>query len=236
MSSGGGSGYDYSLTTFSRSGKLNQIEYALNAVEKGALCVGVKGSNGSVLVCDRKRASKLIETASIERMSMVCENIGVVYAGMGPDARILVSRARRIAQAHFRTYGTNPSVAYLVREIASVMQEYTQSGGVRTFGVSLLVIGCDDTGPSLYQVDPSGAGWAWRAAAIGKQQAMAKSFLEKRYAQDIDVEDAVHLALLALKENFEGVMDADSVEISLAKDGLFRTLSTSEAADYLANL
>lgn len=36
--------YSFSLTTFSPSGKLIQIEYALNAVNGGATSVGIKGS------------------------------------------------------------------------------------------------------------------------------------------------------------------------------------------------
>lgn len=59
------------------------------------------------------------------------------------------------------------------------MQEFTQSGGVRPFGVSLLVAGVDDDGPQLYQVDPSGAYFGWRASAIGKNFVNAKTFLEK---------------------------------------------------------
>lgn len=60
-------------------------------------------------------------------------------------------------------------VSQLVKSTAGVMQEYTQSGGVRPFGVSLLVAGCDADGtPRLYQVDPSGAYFAWKATAIGK--------------------------------------------------------------------
>ena len=59
------------------------------------------------------------------------------------------------------------------------MQEYTQSGGVRPFGISLLVIGYDGDQPRLYQVDPSGAYFAWHATAIGKNYISGKSFLEK---------------------------------------------------------
>ena len=36
--------YGFSLTTFSPSGKLVQIEYALNAVAAGAPSVGIKGN------------------------------------------------------------------------------------------------------------------------------------------------------------------------------------------------
>lgn len=58
------------------------------------------------------------------------------------------------------------------------------NSGVRPFGVSLLVIGYDDvTGPSLYQVDPTGSYFAWKASAIGKNMINAKTFLEKRCVQ-----------------------------------------------------
>lgn len=73
-------------------------------------------------------------------------------------------------------------VLELVRGVARTMQEFTQSGGVRPFGVSLLVAGWDQVeGPSLYQVDPSGTYFGWKASAVGKEQAAAKAFLEKRF-------------------------------------------------------
>jgi hypothetical protein len=34
----------------------------------------------------------------------------------------------------------------------------------------------------------------------------AKTFLEKRYSEDMELEDAIHTALLTLKEGFEGVV------------------------------
>ena len=68
----------------------------------------------------------------------------------------------------------------LVRELAAVMQEFTQRGGVRPFGVSLLLAGFDYNGPQLYQIDPSGSYFAWKASAIGKHMVNAKTFLEKR--------------------------------------------------------
>lgn len=74
-------------------------------------------------------------------------------------------------------------VLELVRGVAQTIQEFTQSGGVRPFGVSLLVTGWDQLeGPSLYQVDPSGTYFGWKASAVGKGQSAAKAFLEKRYA------------------------------------------------------
>jgi 20S proteasome subunit alpha 2 len=52
----------------------------------------------------------------------------MIYSGMGPDFRVLVSKARKAAQAYKRVYMEEPPVRILVQEVASVMQEYTQSG------------------------------------------------------------------------------------------------------------
>ena len=86
---------------------------------------------------------------------------------MGPDFRVLVRNARKNAQKYFLTYREVQPVSEVVRESALLMQEYTQSGGVRPFGVSCLVAGYDDDGPQLFQVDPSGAAFGWKATAIG---------------------------------------------------------------------
>ena len=98
------------------------------------------------------------------------------------------------------------------------MQEYTQRGGIRPFGISLLVAGVDHEGPKLYQVDPSGAFFAWKASAIGKASAQAKDFLEKRYEDDLELEDAIHVALLTMKENFEGEMTEKNIEVGIISD------------------
>ena len=161
----------------------------------------------------------------------------MVYSGMGPDARLLLTKARKVALTYLSVYGCHPPVYTVVRQLAAVMQEYTQSGGVRPFGVSLLVVGTDETGASLYQVDPSGTYWAWKSGAIGKGAANARSFLEKRYGE-MEAEDAVHLALLALKETFEGQMSSDNIEIGIAdhRTGNFTVLSPDSIQDYLSNL
>jgi 20S proteasome subunit alpha 2 len=52
----------------------------------------------------------------------------MVYSGMGPDFRILLSKARKAAQKYKRVYNEYPPTGILVKEVASVMQEFTQSG------------------------------------------------------------------------------------------------------------
>jgi 20S proteasome subunit alpha 4 len=72
-------------------------------------------------------------------------------------------------QSYRLTLDEPASVDYITKYIAGVQQKYTQSGGVRPFGISTLIVGFDAAGrPQLYQTDPSGIHSAWKAAAIGR--------------------------------------------------------------------
>jgi len=228
--------YSFSLTTFSPVGKLVQIEYALTAVSAGSTALGIKTKNGVVLATEKK-LEPLIDESSIEKIYPLTDNIGCVYAGMGPDSRILVRKGRKIAEQYFRTYHDPIPVGQLVREMAGVMQEYTQSGGVRPFGVSLLIAGVDEEGCHLYQVDPSGSYWLWKASAIGKGMVNARTFLEKRFNENLGLEDAIHMAILTLKEGFEGEMNETNIEIGVVQDEngkkVFRVLKPDEVQYYL---
>lgn len=147
----------------------------------------------------------------------------------------------------------------LVQEIASIMQEYTQSGGVRPFGISLLVIGYDEDKPRLYQVDPSGAYFSWYATAIGKNYISGKAFLEKvvlacwndhqRWNDEMELEDAIHTAMLTLKESFEGEvafrcidhvqMNEKNIQVAYVSKESNRKvhiLTPSEVKDYLEEM
>ena len=225
---------DFSLTTFSPSGKLVQIEYALNAVAAGRTSLGIKATNGVVIASEKKIPSVLVDPATIAKTAQLSESIGCTYSGMGPDFRLLVSKGRKAARTYALTYHDEIPVALMAREVAAVMQEFTQSGGVRPFGVSLLVAGVDDKGPALFQVDPSGSYWAWKASAIGKNQQTAKTFLEKRYASGMELEDAINTAILTLKEGFEGAITAQNIEIAVVgNDRRYRVLTEAEVADYV---
>eukprot|EP01105_Mastigella_eilhardi_P007498 TRINITY_DN18938_c0_g1_i1.p2 TRINITY_DN18938_c0_g1~~TRINITY_DN18938_c0_g1_i1.p2 ORF type:complete len:235 (+),score=80.36 TRINITY_DN18938_c0_g1_i1:59-763(+) len=226
--------YDFSLTTFSPSGKLVQIEYALNAMTSGGTAVGIKAKNGVVLATEKK-LPQLVDHASVHKISMLTESTGMVYAGMGPDSRVLLRKGRKAGQAYRLQFQVPMPTARMVKSLASVMQEFTQSGGVRPFGVSLLIAGFDHTGPQLYQLDPSGSFWAWTACAIGKNMANAETFLEKRYHEDIEMEDAINTAILTLKEGFEGQMNENNIEIAVVTSDTkeFKVFTPAQIKDYL---
>lgn len=180
------------------------------------------------------RAYNLFVLSSSSSSPSPASFVGFVYAGMGPDFRVVVRNARKAAQKYYLTYRELQPVSQVVRDSSLLMQEYTQSGGVRPFGVSCLAAGYDDEGPQLFQVDPSGSAFGWKATAIGKNYINAKNFLERRYNDDIELDDAVHVALLTLRESYEGEMNENNIEVAIVgEDRVFRILSASEVKDYL---
>jgi 20S proteasome subunit alpha 2 len=174
-----------------------------------------------VLATERKSNSTLVKDDSNSKIELITPNIGMSYSGMGPDFRVLVDKARKLAHTNYkRIYNEYPPVKILVQEIAKVMQESTQSGGIRPFGVSLLVGGYDEHSSTfqLYQVDPSGSYFPWKATAIGKTSNSAKTFLEKRWNENLELEDAIHVALLALKESVDGELTGKNLDIAIVSE------------------
>lgn len=97
------------------------------------------------------------------KICLIDHHVALAFAGLNADARILVDKARVEAQSHRLTVEDPVSIEYITKHIAGVQQRYTQSGGVRPFGISTLVVGFDpgDKIPRLYQTEPSGIYSAW---------------------------------------------------------------------------
>ena len=90
--------------------------------------VSDSATNGIVIATEKKSSSLLIDSSMLDKVCVICPNIGIVYSGMGPDYRVLVAKARKSAQAYWKMYGEYPPTRILTQEIATVMQEATQSG------------------------------------------------------------------------------------------------------------
>jgi len=229
--------YSFSLTTFSPDGRLGQIECALAAVADQPPALGIKAKNGVVIACEKKVPSILVDETTFSKVKNLSDNVGLVYAGMPGDYRVLLRRGQKLAMQYYTMYRELIPVSQMVREEAAVMQEFTQSGGVRPFGVSLLMAGIDDGGPQLFQVDASGTYFAWKATAIGKNHTNAKSFLEKRFNEDMEIDEAIHTAILTLKEGFEGAITAENIEIGVIGGewgSKFTVLTTERVQEYLS--
>jgi proteasome alpha subunit len=229
--------YDRGITIFSPDGRLYQVEYAREAIKRGSASVGVRTADGVVLAADRQARSPLIERDSIEKIHSVDDHIGVASAGHVADARQLVDFARQQAQVEHLRYEEGIGVETLTKRITDHVQEYTQTGGARPFGVALLVGGIENGEPRLFETDPSGTPYEWQAVAVGSGREEIQSFLEAEYTPDTDLAGGIDLALEALAVETE---DPEPAEVKVAtvdtETEQFEPLPTGTVAEHLEEL
>ncbi len=203
--------YDRAITVFSPDGRLLQVEYARQAVKKGTTSLGLKIQDAVILGAIKTSAPLLVED-SHKKIYQIDDHAGITTSGLLADARDLVEYARVKSQVNKITFGSPISIASLTKFIADRKHVVTQYAGVRPFGVGFLIGGVDDTGSKLFETDPSGTVIEWFAQSIGRGSDKAKRVLETGYKAKMTVDDAVKLALEALKA---GEKDAKTGEMEI---------------------
>lgn len=156
----------------------------------------------------------------------------MAFAGLTADARILINRAQIECQSHKLTVEDPVTLEYITRYIASLKQKYTQSNGRRPFGMSCLIGGFDYDGlPHLYQTEPSGIYYEWKANATGRSAKTVREFLEKYYT-DEEVATEAKTVKLAIKALLEVVQSGQkNLEIAVMRQGQPMVMLDSETIE-----
>jgi len=220
---------------FSPEGRLYQVEYALEAVRRGTLCIGLKSKAGAAIIT-RKRFTKLMDTSTIQKIFRMDEHIGCAIAGLHADSRILVDYARVQCQVHRLTYNEPVRVTTITRKLADIKQQYTQHGGVRPFGSALLIIGVDPDGtPRVMTTSPSGTYSGWKGTTMGQNSEEARAKLKESLKDDMSIEEIVKLGINILKESTDEEFEDTALQIAIvsSEEKLFKVLTSEETKKYL---
>ena len=229
-------GYDMTPTMYSPDGRIYQVEYAIETVKRGALAVGVLSKEGVIMAVEEK--PRILQTPNItQKIFQVDYHIGVAAAGYIPDARVQVDNARFFSQGNRITYDESVEVAAVAKYLADQAHQFTQYGGVRPNGVSMIIAGIDQKGESIYVTDPSGTYVQFAAVAIGAGSDEVNEFLEKHYNVDMSLDDASSLAIAAINlkaETKEGINHIKMAKIT-SKEKVFEKVSEVDLQKYSQN-
>lgn len=193
-------GYDRTATMFSPEGHLLQVEYAEKTVRLGSASVGLVCSDGVFIIADKRTEDKLIVKKSANKIHEIDEHIIASVAGITADARVLIEKAQLLSQQHRVTYDSPIEPELVIKEISNIKQQFTQYGGARPFGVSLMLAGLNGKKPELYTSDVTGNYFSYYANAIGENDDKIKEALREKYKKELTIKQGVKLALEILKE------------------------------------
>ncbi len=220
-------GYDRAATMFAPDGHILQVEYAEKTIRLGSASIGLVCKDSVVIVSDRRRKDKLVIEDSANKINEIDEHIIAVAAGISSDARVLIDKARILAQQHRVTYDSAVSTESIVRDIADIKQQFTQYGGARPFGVSMMFAGFDNN-PILYTTDITGNYLRYKANAIGENDEKIKKLLREEYRENMTSKEGIKLALKIFKEVQENDFSIDRFDVGILEEGKIGKLSGKE--------
>jgi proteasome alpha subunit len=227
--------YDRAITIFSPEGRLYQVEYALELVKRGAPITGVASTKGVVVAANESPESVLEDADYFRKIFQLDEHMCMAIAGLSSDARILINQARVYAQSNRLIYDELIDIESLAKRLGDIAQVYTQHAGVRPFGVSTIIAGVDATGCRVMTTDPSGSYRGYKAISVGRKSEEANKFLEERYNNDVNLDEAIKIAIETVKMSSEGNMSSSNVKVAIVPSDtkVFRRLSDEEVQKHL---
>ncbi|HEX9261728.1 MAG TPA: archaeal proteasome endopeptidase complex subunit alpha [Candidatus Bathyarchaeia archaeon] len=194
--------YDRAITVFSPDGRLFQVEYAMELVNRGATIIGIQCEEGVVLGSE-ENIEALEEAEYSWKIFKVDDHIGAAIVGLSSDARVLIDQARIYAQSNKLTYDEPIDAEVVTKRICDIQQMYTQHAGVRPFGVSIVFAGVDKTGTRVFGTHPSGTYRGYKATALGAGRDTVLTVLKDEYKENLTMDETINLAIKCLTKALE---------------------------------
>jgi proteasome alpha subunit len=119
--------------------------------------------------------------------------------------------------------------------VTDYIQQYTQVGGARPFGVALIIAGIANGEPKLYETDPSGTPYEWKALAVGADRGDIREYLEEHYTDEMTLDEGIELALASLASVNDDELRPEGIGVAAIDTDTetFHELTEDEREEYL---
>jgi proteasome beta subunit len=164
---------------------------------KGTTTIGLVFKDGVILATERRATmGNLVASKRAKKVYQIADRIGMTTAGGVGDAQQLA----RIMTVECSLYQIRRGRPISVGASSTLLSNYLNQNRYYPYWVQLLVGGVDETGPSVYSVDAmGGATREEEIVATGSGSPMAYGVLEDRFRPEMGEQEAVDLAVRALR-------------------------------------
>ena len=163
--------------------------------KKGTTTVGIIANNCVVLAAESKATmGNLVSSKEAKKVFQIDDKMAITISGSVGDAQQLI----RILQAEISLYKLENEDAK-VSAIVTMLSNILQSNRFYPFLTMLIIGGIDGDGFHLYNIDPMGGITEDDYTSTGSGSPVAFGVLESRFKENMSKDDAVSVAITAIR-------------------------------------
>ncbi|MBC7118757.1 MAG: archaeal proteasome endopeptidase complex subunit beta [Methanobacteriaceae archaeon] len=196
--------------------------------------MGITCKDGVVFATERRATmGNLIAHKVADKIFKVDEHIAATVAGSVADAQTLM----KYLKAEAALYKMRNSERISIEAVAALASNILHSNRFYPLIVQALLGGVDDTGAKIYSLDPTGGMILDKFISTGSGSPIAYGVLEDRYTEDLYVEEAIDIAIKALKSAIErDTFSGNGIRVAVVTEEGFKMLSEEEVEKRIKEL
>ncbi|OAG31958.1 2S proteasome subunit alpha 5 [Nematocida displodere] len=225
------------VNAYSSDGRIYQLEYAMKAASLGTTTIGLKVSDGVVVVSEKKIVTPLQVPDSVKKHHRVFDHCGFAFSGLSGDARTIIRKARDFSVNHSFNFMENIPIEGIAKSLAAIALNFGEKDDAmkifsRPFGISALLCGYDSQ-PRLFSLDPSGTYIEHHAKSIGSAAEAVTSALETEYNASLCLKETLPQALSLLKGVMKDPLTSSNCEVMVCTEAGVEFLTPQAIEDIL---
>ncbi|MFX1490663.1 MAG: proteasome subunit beta [Promethearchaeota archaeon] len=193
----------------------------------GAATVGITFENGVVIGAEKRVLwGYTVVSKTGKKVFPITENIIVGSAGVSGDYQMLSS----FLTAESNLFGLENRRSITVKAAAQLLSNILFSRKYMPYLTQTLIGGVDQDGSHLYSLDLAGSLIKETYAAVGTATSLVLGVLEANYREDLSKEDAIDLAVKAIRSaTRRDAMSGDGIDLLIVTPGGIETKHLSLA-------